>query len=284
MGRLEVLAVTAGVFLILTAPAFAQYPGEPEQTTEASSTAAASSVQDEGQSSADQSVALTESDWWGEDDGLSFGYLPGGFGFGLGSCGSWSQPTGGGSVQWWNAGGTNAWFPAGQQLPYPYGSGWCGNNGYRNRSGFALWVNRIILPTRNHHHTSSHKSATNSNSGPLATAGQAPRELNRQLNPESDADRAGPDDDWTRVDDHIEYSHPQQTAALAHQQVQGTHRLQHGSRSQNPERAHAEQMRALQRGHLAQARGFGTMHVAPPPAAHFAARSVAVRSGGRGHS
>jgi hypothetical protein len=26
------------------------------------------------------------------------------------------------------------------------------------------------------------------------------------------------------------------------------------------------------------------MHVAPPPAAHFAARSVAVRSGGRGHS
>jgi hypothetical protein len=100
MGRLEVLAVTAGVFLILTAPAFAQYPAEPEQTTEASSTAAASSVQDEGQSSADQSVALTESDWWGEDDGLSFGYLPGGFGFGLGSCGSWSQPTGGGSVQW----------------------------------------------------------------------------------------------------------------------------------------------------------------------------------------
>jgi hypothetical protein len=83
MGRLEVLAVTAGVFLILTAPAFAQYPGEPEQTTEASSTAAASSVQDEGQSSADQSVALTETDWWGEDDGLSFGYLPGGFGFGL---------------------------------------------------------------------------------------------------------------------------------------------------------------------------------------------------------
>ena len=85
MGRLEVLAVTAGVFLILTTPAFAQYPAEPEQTTEASSTAAASSVQDEGQSSADQSVALTETDWWGEDDGLSFGYLPGGFGFGLGS-------------------------------------------------------------------------------------------------------------------------------------------------------------------------------------------------------
>jgi hypothetical protein len=26
------------------------------------------------------------------------------------------------------------------------------------------------------------------------------------------------------------------------------------------------------------------MHVAAPPAAHFAARSVAVRSGGRGHS
>jgi hypothetical protein len=63
MGRLEVLAVTAGVFLILKTPAFAQYPAEPEQTTEASSTAAASS--EEGPSSADQSVALTERDWWG---------------------------------------------------------------------------------------------------------------------------------------------------------------------------------------------------------------------------
>jgi len=162
MGRLKILAVTAGFFLILKAPALAQNPAEQQEAAEASS-AAESSAQDEGQGSLDQSLALTESDWWGENDGLSFGYLPGGFGLGLGSCGPWSQPTGRGSVQWWNAGGTSAWFPAGQQLPYPYGSGWCGNNGYRNRFGYALWANSIVTPTKKHHHTWNQKSNRNPN-------------------------------------------------------------------------------------------------------------------------
>jgi hypothetical protein len=43
-------------------------------------------------------------------------------------------------------------------------------------------------------------------------------------------------------------------------------------------------MRAAQRRNLAHARGFGTMHIAARPAAHISARSVAVGSGGRGHS
>jgi len=275
MGRLKILAVTAGFFLILKAPALAQNPAEQQEAAEASS-AAESSAQDEGQGSLDQSLALTESDWWGENDGLSFGYLPGGFGLGLGSCGPWSQPTGRGSVQWWNAGGTSAWFPAGQQLPYPYGSGWCGNNGYRNRFGYALWANSIVTPTKKHHHTWNQKSNRNPNNETRATAGQTSREL--------EANGGGPDDDWTRVEDHIEYPHISQTAALARQRDQEIRGLQRGARPRNPQRARAEQMQALQRRHLAQAGGFGSTHSAPRPAAHIAARSVAVRSGGHGHS
>ena len=147
----KALIVAAGFVLILKPPAFAQSSADPYDTW-----AAASSAQDEGQASqtslnTDDNQALTETDWWAENDGLTFGYLPGGFGFGLATCGAGSRSTGRGSA-WWNAAGTSAWFPAGQQLPYPYGSGWCGNNAYGNLSGYAPWINQVIASPGRHHH------------------------------------------------------------------------------------------------------------------------------------
>ena len=289
MGTLKILAAAAGFLLILKVPAFAQNPAEPQETAQASS-GSASSAQDEGQSSTDARLDLTESDWWGENDGLSFGYLPGGYGLGLGSCGSWSAGTGRGAVQWWNAPSTNAWFPTGQQLPYPYGSGWCGNNGYGNRSPYALWVNRIIIPTNKHHgawkHTPGNETNNQTKAQTQAAVAKEPREL--------DAVRDTPDDDWTRVDDHVEYPHTQQTAALQRQNDQGRYaaprgRLtdqqarerQHMAQQQNLQRARAEKMQALGRRRAAQTRAFAPMRMSGsrPAPAHIAARS-----GGHGHS
>ena len=276
MGRLKVLAVTAGFFLILKVSAFAQYTAPAPSVLDQPQT---SVVDDQSQSSAanDQGEGLTDTDWWWENEGVTVGYL----GYGAGSCGAASQANRARQpyTVWWTGGNVDPWFPAGSARSSNQ-SGWCNSYGYRNRSQYTLWLNRILLPTKKHHHLSNHKSNSNSNSETRATAEQVPRELNR----ESNTDSAGPDDDWTCVEDHIEYSHPRQTAALVRQLAQGTRGPQHGARSQNPRRAHAETMRAAQRRNLAHARGFGTMHIAARPAAHIAARSVAVRSGGRGHS
>src|SRR5579862_5945499 len=145
----KALIVAAGFVLILKPPAFAQSSVDPYDTGPA-----ASSTQDEGQTSQTSlntydNQALTETDWWAENDGLTFGYLPGGYGFGLATCGAGSTARG---SAWWSATGTSAWFPAGQQLPYPYGSGWCGNNAYGNLSGYAPAINQIIVSPGSHRH------------------------------------------------------------------------------------------------------------------------------------
>ena len=194
----KALIVAAGFVLILKPPAFAQSSADPYDTW-----AAASSAQDEGQTSqtslnTDDNQALTETDWWAENDGLTFGYLPGGYGFGLATCGAGSRSTGRGSV-WWNAAGTSAWFPAGQQLPYPYGSGWCGNNAYGNLSGYAPWINQVIAsPGRHRHLVGKRRTGGETNRQTLsqAAASKAPWAM--------DSKREGPDDDWTRVEDHVE--------------------------------------------------------------------------------
>ena len=192
MSRLKTLVGVAGFLLILNAPAFAQTAAEPEETAQAPSDAAPN-AQDESQvATQDSQAALTDSDWWGRYDDWSVGYVPGSYG--LGSCRSWSQSTGRGAVQWWNAAGTNSWFPTGEQLPYPYGSGWCGNNSYANRSPYALWANQVVISTKKHRRAWNHKSNGGTNNQ-IAKAGstKAPREIDR--------DGSGPDDDWTRVQD-----------------------------------------------------------------------------------
>jgi hypothetical protein len=291
MGRLKVLAVTAGFFLILKVPTFAQYTApapsvlvssdnDQSNVSVDSNQLQTSVADDQSQSSAanDQGEGLADTDWWWENEGLTVGYL----GYGAGSCGAASQANRAWQpyTVWWTGDNVDPWFPARSLARFSNQSGWCNSYGYRNRSQYTLWLNRILLPTKKHHHLSNRKSNSNSNSEMRATAEQVPRELNR----ESNTDSAGPDDDWTRVEDHIEYSHPRQTAALARPLAQGTRGPQHGARSRNPRRAYAEIMRAAQRRNLAHARGFGTMHIAARPAAHISARSVAVGSGGRGHS
>src|SRR5579863_7419542 len=161
MGKLKILAAAAGFLLILKTPARAQKPQYPEDI----SPPPVAADQYQGQTPADngQAQMLGDTDWWLENEGLTFGYLPGGFGyggFGMGSCGGLS---GGRGTAWWNAGGTNAWFPAGQQLPYPYGSGWCGSNysPYGNY-GYALTANQLIVPNR-HRHAWTHKPGASTN-------------------------------------------------------------------------------------------------------------------------
>jgi hypothetical protein len=84
MGRLKVLAVTAGFFLILKVPAFAQYTA-PAPSALASSDNDQSNVSvdsdqpqtsvvdDQSQSSAanDQGEGLADTDWWWENEGLT---------------------------------------------------------------------------------------------------------------------------------------------------------------------------------------------------------------------
>lgn len=289
MGRVEILAAAAGLLLILKAPALAQYPIGPGETAETSS-ASASAAHDEGQTSAakdeaqasrdyedqtssdtGESQALADTDWWLQNDGLTVGYLAGWYG--AGSCGSWSQPNRAWQpyTMWWSGGGMSPWFPAGSLGRFSNQSGWCNHYGYGNRSPYGLWVNRIPIPAKKPHHTWNRKSGNKSNNEMRATGEQAPRELK--------PNDGGPDDDWTRVEDHIEHPHTQQIAALQRRHDQAIRGLQRGPRPQNPQRAHAERMQGLERRHLAQARGFGGMHSSARPAAHIAARS-----GGRGHS
>jgi hypothetical protein len=288
MSRLKTLAIVAGFLLIVKTPAFAQAPAE--------SSAVAPNAQDESQTEADiyENQALTESDWWAENEGLEFGYLPGGYGLGLGSCGSRSQP--GQNSAWWNAAGTNVWFPAGQQLPYPYGTGWCGNNGFGNRSGYALCVYQIVIPTNRHRRpTWKHNPGIKKNNLTQAQTtartqvaiAKVPRELDRH--------GGGPDDDWTRVQDstqvrdHIDSPHIQPTAALEQGwRERGTRLPQYGGRAKlsRPQQAHEPRMQGLARAHLTSSRVFapahmGGMHISGVrPGAHIAARS----GGGRGHS
>jgi hypothetical protein len=292
MGRLEVLAVTAGFFLLMSTPAFAQHrPPEPsalassdgdENGVSVANDQTPTSAEDEQSQTSvsnDQIEGLTDTNWWWENDGLTVGYL----GYGAGSCGAgfqsnriWQPYT-----VWWTGDNVNSWSPAGSVGRFSNHFGGCGNYGYGNRTRYILWVNRIPAPTKNHHHTRMHSSDSNSNSGAPATFQQASRELNRA----SGVDRAGPGDDWTRVDDRIVYSHPQQTAELAHQHAQGIRGgLQHGQRAQSTARARAERIQARQRVHIALARGFGAIHVAARPAARVTTRSVAIRSGVHGHS
>jgi len=276
MGRLEVLAVTAGFLLILKAPALAQYTAaappvlasddnDQSEVSVDNNQSQTSVAHEQNQTSAanDQNEGLADTDWWWQNDGLTVGYL----GYG-GACGGWSQANRAWQpyTVWWTGGNINPWSPAGSLGRFSNQSGWCNNYGYGNRSPYALWVNRILLPTNKHHHTWNHKSNSNSINETRAMAEQAPRE--------------GPDDDWTRVEDHIEYPHPQQTAALARQYHQGIRGLPHGPRSQNPQRARVERMQGLERRHVVQARVLAPPHIGVArPAAHIAARS-----GGRGHS
>jgi len=272
----KALIVAAGFVLILKPPAFAQSSADPYDTW-----AAASSAQDEGQTSQTSlntydNQALTETDWWAENDGLTFGYLPGGYGFGLATCGSGSRSTGRGSV-WWNAAGTSAWFPAGQQLPYPYGSGWCGNNAYGNLSGYAPWINQVIAsPGRHRHLVGKRRTGGETNRQTLsqAAASKAPWAM--------DSKREGPDDDWTRVEDHVERPPVQRAAALPRERNQGI-RLQPHERPAGPSRLQqtpAARTQSFAHAHLMQVRISWPRRISGPrSAAHIAARS-----GGHGHS
>lgn len=275
MGRLEILAAAAGLLLILKAPAFAQYPAAPKEAAETPS-AAASNAQDEGQ-------ALTDSDWWGQDDGWSVGYLPGWYGAGL--CQSWSQLswTGRPSTQWWNAAVTNSWFPAGQPLPYPYGSGWCGNNygnGYRGRH---LWVNQSLVSAKKHH--PKHNNTPNRRMQASAENGHRKSKPAADVPPAVDV----PHDDWTRVEDvHVQpvaatRREPNRMAgALETRRPPARQALdrRRPPEQRAPQRACVERMRGLERRQVARARVFAAPHIS-------VGRSVAhaaARAGGRGHS
>ena len=280
MNILKALIVAAGFVLILKPPAFAQSSADPYDTGPA-----ASSAQDEGQTSPTSlntydNQALTDTDWWAENDGLTFGYLPGGYGFGLATCGAGSLATGRGSA-WWNATGTSVWFPAGQQLPYPYGSGWCGNNAYGNPSGYAPVINQVIVsPGRHRHLVGKRRTGGETSRRTLshAAAAKAPWAM--------DSKREGPDDDWTRVEDHVERRpRVERAVALPPERAQGI-RLQPNlagpSRLRQARAARISRARtqSLARVQLMRVRISGPRHISGPrPAARIAARS-----GGRGRS
>jgi hypothetical protein len=272
MGRVKVLAAAAGLLLILKAPALAQY--SPENPP-----AVASSDQDEDQGLNDtaESQALADTDWWWQNEGLTVGYLPGWYG--SGSCRSWSQPTwtGRAATQWWNAAGTNSWFPAGQPLPDPYGLGGCGN-GNRWRNALLLTNQRLVTKKKHHPKT---------NSTPNRQAQTSAASARRQLKPAADV----PDDDWTRVDDvRVQ---PVATTRREHDQAGDTAKLERSaldrrrpSEQRGPQRVRAEQMQGMEHRRIAHSgiSGFhATMHLTAHGAAHPAAH-VASRSGGRGHS
>ena len=112
MDKFRILAAAAGFLLALKMPVRAQNPEDISPPP-----VAADQAQDQGQATADNGEAqmLGDTDWWVENDGLTFGYLAGGYGYGMGSCGGPSR-AGGHGAAWWSTGGTNAWLPAGQQL------------------------------------------------------------------------------------------------------------------------------------------------------------------------
>jgi len=276
MDRLEILAAAAGLLLILKAPVFAQYPAAPEEAAQTPS-AATSSTQDEGRGSTDESQTLTDTDWWGQNDGWSVGYLPGWYGAGLCRSSSQLSWTGRPSTQWWNAAVTNSWFPSGQPLPYPYGSGWCGNsygNGYRGRH---LWVNQSLVSAKKHH--------PKHNKTPNKRMQASAENAHRKSEPAADV----PDDDWTRVEDvHIRpvaatRREPNRMAgALETRRPAARQALdrRHPPEQRASQRVRVERMRGLERRQVAQARVFAAPHISVArPVAH-----IAVRTGGRGHS
>jgi len=278
MGKFRILAAAAGFLLVLKTPVRAQ---DPENISPPP--VAADQEQDQAAADNGQAQMLGDTSWWLENDGLTFGYLPGGYGyggFGMGSCGGLSRPGGHGAA-WWDAGGTNAWFPAGQQLRYPYGSGWCGSNyGPYGNYGYALTVNQLIVPNR-HHHGWKHNPGLNANSGAtnnqrIASAAKTPRA--------SDAD-GGPDDNWVRVEDRVESLQAGETAPAAGSRnptarpLAGTGR----PRAQNAEGVHGAQMRLPEHRGPAQPRTLAHPHFAVHPAAHAAAH-ITHLAVGRSHS
>jgi hypothetical protein len=271
----KALIVAAGFVLILKPPAFAQSSADPYDTGPA-----ASSTQDEGQTSQTSrntydNQALTETDWWAENDGLTFGYLHGGYGFGLATCGAGSRSTGRGSA-WWSAAGTSVWFLAGQQLPYPYGSGWCGNNAYGNLWGNAPALNQIIVSPGIHRHLVGKRrmrGEINRQALLQAAGSKAPRLTNPK--PE------GPDDDWTRVEDHFERAPVQRAAALPRERNQGIRPQPNLAGPSRLPQARAAGMRGFPHAHLVKVRTSAPRRIsgARGPKPHIAARP-----GGHGHS
>jgi hypothetical protein len=292
MPKFRILAAAAGFLLVLNMPARAQNPQYPEDISPPPVAADQAADQNEGQALAGngQAQMLGDTDWWLENEGLTFGYLPGGFGyggFGMGSCGGLSRPGGRGAA-WWNAPGTNAWFPAGQQLPYPYGSGWCGSNyGY---APFVLTANQLVVVTGGHRHAWKHRPGVNNhktNNQMIASASvtKAPHA--------SASAAAGPDDDWIRVEDHIEdhveSPHVGKTAFAAGSHNQGMRQVASAGgagrpQPHSPQGARAASARRLEHQRPAQSRAMAHPLFAAHPGAVHVAGHVAVRSGGRGHS
>jgi hypothetical protein len=279
MRRLSTLAGAAGFLLLLKVPAFAQ---SPVLTTSPPSSG-----------NHDESQTLGDTAWWSQDDGswgddyevYQLGWSP------AGSCRSWSQPSWTGRIapQWWSAGGTGVWFPGGSTFQYPFSSGWCRTNyGYANRRPYVLWMNRVLIPEKKHHLKRNNQSNNRSNAQTRATAENGHAESgHRELKADNWVPREGPDDDWTRVEDHLE-----DPRAPQRQYDQGIHALPRGQLSrhqaldrghlaqqQRPKRVQAEKMRGLERPYIAQGRGLEHLHSAGGPATHMAARS-----GGRGHT
>jgi hypothetical protein len=278
MGKFRILAAAAGFLLVLKMPVRAQNPEDVSPPP-----VAADQAQDQGQAAADNGGAqmLGDTNWWLENDGLTFGYLAGGYGYGygMGSCGG-SSRAGGHGAAWWNAGGTNAWLPAGQQLPYPYGSGWCGSNysPYGNY-GYALTANQLIVPNR-HRHAWKHNlgfnpKASGTKNQTLASATKTPRASNSN---------EGPDDDWVRVEDHVEPSHGAEAAAAAGSRPRTAQPIAgDGTGRPQTQGAHTAHMRGPTHRGPAQPGTVAHPHIAAHPAAHVATH-VVVRAGGRTHS
>jgi hypothetical protein len=269
MGKLKILAAAAGFLLFLKLPVYAQAP-------EDISPRAVAADQEQGQAPG-QDQLMGDANWWLENDGLTFGYLPYGYGygFGLGGCGA-SPQAGSHGTAWWNAGGTNAWFPTGQQLPYPYGSGWCGNNyGY---APYGLNANQLVVVTNGHHHGPKHKPGGGTNKQ-IARLTNTPHT--------SEADEGGPDDDWIRVEDHVESPHSGEAGSGADSRNQAIRQVAGGGagrpQRRNPQGARLPQIRSPEHRPHAQPRATAHAHIAPHLAAAHAAAHLAVHPG-NGHS
>ncbi len=133
---------------------------------------------------------LTDSDWWWENDALTFGYLPGFYGGAFyGGCGgsmppSWTGPV---STQWWNAPSTNAWFPAGKPLPLPYGPGGYACGAYTHAAQSAVVYANEHAPARKNKHREQSKTRA--------------RHSIQAANAASQPEQESADGEWTRLAD-----------------------------------------------------------------------------------
>ncbi len=212
MRNVSVAAMTVGLFIVAAIPADAQTVKSPEVYSATSAAASAIESRENGVTvTRDESPGaenereraagaselpkeaayqdLTDSDWWWENDALTFGYLPGFYGGAFyGGCGpsvppSWTGPA---PTQWWNAPSTNAWFPAGKPLPFPYGSGYgCGGYNHGVPSS-VVFANRRGPARKNMHHQQS-----NARARPSIRAARAASQPSPEL----------ADAEWTRVAD-----------------------------------------------------------------------------------